>query len=223
MKDLGKAFSAYFKDPKWFTKFLIGILWMVACILVVGIFVLAGYFVQITQRVMRREEPVLPDWSDIGGKIVTGFKFSVVYLVYLIPIFLLILPAIVLGIVAGATGDEGDAMPVLLSIYIFGVTLLMIPYSLAISLFAPIIAYRFAERERISDALDLGAVLRDFQGNWQNVLVIALIMMGIQSIASIGLFILLIGIFFTIFYAYAVSAYLSGVLYLSRGPKEGIV
>ena len=99
----------------------------------------------------------------------------------------------------------------------------MIPYGLAISLFAPIIAYRFAERERISDALNIVAIFREFKGNWQNALVVAMITMGIQSIASIGLFLLLIGIFFTIFYSYVVSSYLSGVLYLSKETKEQIL
>ncbi len=223
MKDLGKAFSAYFKDPRWFSKSLIGVLWMFACLLGIGIFVLAGYFVRITQRVMRHEEPALPDWDDIGGKLVTGFKFCVAYFVYIIPIIVLFLPVIVLAVIAGASGDEGDSMPVFFSIYIFGMTLLMIPYSLALSLFSPIITYRFAERERISDALDVAGVIRDFRGNWQNALVVALIAMGIQSIASIGLFLLLIGIFFTIFYSYVVSSYLSGVLYLSRESKEQIL
>ena len=106
-------------------------------------------------------------------------------------------------------------MPILFSVYIFGITLLLIPYGLALSLFSPIIMYRFAERESISDALDVAAVMREFRGNWQNALVVALITMGIQSIAGIGLFLLLVGIFFTIFYSYVVSAYLCGVLYLS--------
>ncbi len=223
MKDLGKAFSAYFKDPRWFTKSLIGVLWMFACLLGIGIFVLAGYFIRTTQRVMRREEPALPDWDDIGGKLVTGFKFCVAYFVYLIPIILLFIPVFVLAVVAGATGDEGDAMPVFVSIYIFAMTLLMIPYSLAISLFAPIIAYRFAERESIGDALNVGAVIREFRGNWQNALVVAMITLGIQSIASIGFLLLLVGVFFTIFYSYVVSSYLSGVLYLSRETKEQIL
>jgi hypothetical protein len=223
MKDLGKAFSAYFKDPRWFTKSLIAVLWMFACVIGIGIFVLAGYFVRITQRVIRKEEPALPDWDDIGGKMVTGFKFCVAYFVYLIPIILLFIPVFFLAIMAGVSGDEGDTMPVFVSIYIFAMTLLMIPYSLAISLFAPIIAYRFAEHERISDALNIGAIISEFRGNWQNTLVVALIMLGIQSIASIGLFLLLIGIFFTIFYSYVVSAYLSGVLYLSRETKEQIL
>jgi hypothetical protein len=222
MKDLGKAFSAYFKDPQWFSKALIAILWMLLSIVGIGIIVLAGYFVQVTQRVMRKEEIVLPSWSDLGSKIVAGFKLCVVYLVYMIPMLILFLPVIALAILSGA-GDEADAMPILFSIYIFGITLLLIPYGLAISLFSPIIMYRFAEHERISDALDVTAIVREFRGNWQNALVVALIAMGIQSIAGMGIFLLGIGIFFTIFYSYVVSAYLCGVLYLSREMQEPVL
>lgn len=219
MKDLGKAFSAYFKDPQWFSKTLIAILWMLLCIVGIGIFVLAGYFVQITQRVMRKEEVVLPSWGDIGAKIVLGFKLIVTYAVYMIPMVILFVPVLILAVLSGA-GDEADAMPILFSVYIFGITLLLIPYGLALSLFSPIIMYRFAENERISDALDVAALFREFKGNWQNALVVALITMGIQSIAGMGVFLLFVGVFFTIFYTYVVSSYLCGVLYLSRGQQE---
>jgi len=219
MKDLGKAFSAYFKDPQWFSKTLIAILWMLLCIVGIGIFVLAGYFVQITQRVMRKEEVVLPSWGDIGAKIVLGFKLIVTYAVYMIPMVILFVPVLILAVLSGA-GDQADAMPILFSVYIFGITLLLIPYGLALSLFSPNIMYRFAENERISDALDVAALCREFKGNWQNALVVALITMGIQSIAGMGVFLLFVGVFFTIFYTYVVSSYLCGVLYLSRGQQE---
>lgn len=222
MKDLGKAFSAYFKDPQWFSKTLIAIVWMILCIVGIGIIVLAGYFVQVTQRVMRKEEMVLPSWSDLGSKIVAGFKFCVAYFVYLIPIVILFAPVFILAILSGA-GDEADAMPILFTVYMFGVTLLLIPYGMALSLFSPIIMYRFAERESISDALDVTALVREFRGNWQNALVVALITMGIQSVAGIGIFLLGVGIFFTIFYSYVVSAYLCGVLYLSRAQQEPVL
>jgi hypothetical protein len=141
MKDLGKAFSAFFKDPQWFSKTLIAILWMLLSIVGIGTIVLAGYFVQVTQRVMRKEEMVLPSWSDPGSKLVAGFKFCVAYAVYMIPMLILFLPVIIMAILSGA-GDEADAIPILLSVYIFGITLLLIPYGVALSLFSPIILYR---------------------------------------------------------------------------------
>lgn len=220
MKDLGKAFTFLFKDPQWVSKTAIAALWMILCVFLVGFFVLAGYFVQVTQRVMRREENPLPSWDGIGVKLVLGLKYAVVYLIYLLPVFILLFPVIGLAIATEVSGNE-DAIGVAATVYLFGFTLFIIPYSLALTLFTPIITYRFAERERIGDAIDIVRVVGLFKRNWQNSLVVALIVAAIQSFAGIGIFLFLIGVFFTIFYAYLTGSYLSGLLYLeSQPPKE---
>jgi len=219
MKDLGRAFSFVFKDPRWVSKLVIAAAFMILSLLIVGIFVLVGYFIEMTQRVMRREEYPLPEWTDIGVKFVLGFKFVIAYVVYLLPILLLVIPIIGVSI-ASAIAEQPDMMAAFVTVYIFGFTLLVIPYTLALTLLLPIITYRFAEEGKISDALDIGGVIRDFRGNWENTLIVALIAMAIESFAAIGLLVLVIGIFFTIFYAYAVSHYLYGALYLNRVERE---
>jgi hypothetical protein len=220
MKDLGKAFSFLFKDPRWVSKIVLAAVFMILSIFLIGIFILAGYFIQLTQRVMRREEYPLPEWTDIGVKFVVGFKYVLVYLVYMLPIILLLIPIVLIAI-AGAIMDQPDLMGAFATVYMFGFTLLVIPYSLALTLLIPVISYRFAREERMSDALDIGGVLRDFRHNWENTVVVALIALGVESFAGIGILLFLIGIFFTLFYAYALSAYLHGALYLSLLEKGG--
>ena len=221
MKDIGKAFSLPFKDPSWVSKFVIAGLFMLLCLLGIGIPVIVGYLIQVTQRVIRREEPALPEWSDIGGKFVLGFKYCVVYFIYLIPVFLLMIPVIGLA-VATSTTDAPEMVGVLSIIYIFGFTLLVIPYSLLLAAIFPIVAYRFALREKISDAIDLGRIFKDFRVNWQNTAVVALIAIGIQSFAFIGILFFLIGVFFTVFYVYLVSAAMHGILYLDLPPERSV-
>jgi hypothetical protein len=219
MKDIGKAFGLPFKDRSWVSKFLIAGLFMLLCFIGIGIPVIVGYLIQVTQRVIRREEPALPDWNDVGIKFVLGFKYCIVYLVYLIPVFLLVIP--VIGLVAATSATDAPEMVGVLSIiYMFGFTLLVIPYSLLLTAIFPIIAYRFALREKISDAIDLGKVFRDFRGNWQNTVVVALITVGIESFAFIGLLFFIIGVFFTVFYVYLVSAGMHGLLYLELPPER---
>jgi hypothetical protein len=218
MKDIGKAFSLPFKDPSWASKFIIAGLFMLLCLLGIGIPVIVGYLIQVTQRVIRHEEPALPEWSDIGVKFVLGFKYCVVYLIYLIPVFLLVIPVIGLAVATSAT-DAPEMVGVLSIIYIFGFTLLVIPYSLLLTAIFPIVAYRFALREKISDAIDLARIFKDFRLNWQNTAVVALIAIGIQSFAFIGILFFLIGVFFTVFYVYLVSAAMHGLLYLDL-PQE---
>ncbi len=222
MKDLGRAFSFIFKDPRWVTKVVIAAAFMLLSLLIIGIFVLVGYFIELTQRVMRREEYPLPEWTDIGVKFVVGVKFAVVYLVYLLPVILLVIPIIGIAM-AAAIAEQPEMMAAFVTVYMFGFTLLIVPYTLALTLFLPIITYRFARAEKISDALDVGGVVKEFRGNWENTLIVALIALGIESLAGVGLFAALIGIFFTIFYAYAVSHYLYGALYLHQLEREGAV
>ena len=221
MKDLGKAFSLPFKDPSWVSKFILAALFMLLCLIGIGIPVIVGYLLQVTQRVMRRDERILPEWSDIGIKFVLGFKYCIVYFIYLIPVLLLVIPVIGLA-VATNMSDAPDIVGVLSIVYMFGFTLLVIPYSLLLSAISPIIAYRFALRERISDAIDLGTVFKDFRQNWQNTVVVALIAIGIESFAFIGLLFFIIGVVFTVFYVYLVVACMHGQLYLELPPERSV-
>jgi len=220
MKDLGKAFSFMFDDPSWVMKVIIAALFMLLSLLGIGLFVLLGYFVELIQRVIRREQHPLPEWSDVGVKLVVGFKYFVVILVYTLPIILLVVPLIALmGI--SALSEESQAFSAFIAIYTFGYMLLMVPYILFFTLLTPIITYRFALRERIGDGLDVGGILVDFRRNWQNTLVVALISVGLESFASIGILGFFVGIFFTLFYAYVVVGHTYGTLYLST--QEGTV
>ena len=219
MKDLGKAFSFIFKDPSWVSKTAIAAVFMILSVLLVGFFILLGYFLQITQRVMRRQEPALPEWDEIGVKFVLGIKFCVVYVIYLIPVMIFMVPLIGLA-AAGGFADQSDVVGMAFGIYLFGLTLLIVPYGLVLSIATPIIIYRFAERERIGDAIDVVRIVTLFRANWQNSLVAALLAFGLQSFGGIGAAVFLIGFFFTMFYAYAVSSYMSGLLYL-ESAREG--
>ena len=221
MNDLGKAFTFVFKDPRWFTKFLIGAVFMVLSIFVVAIFILAGYFVQVVLRVMRQEQNPLPDWNDIGAKLVLGFKFCVVYLIYLLPIILLYIPVVLLAVFGSLLG-QANITEAFASVYMILIFLIIIPYSLFLALMLPIISYRFAANESIGEALDIGAVFRSFRQNWQNTAIVALIAAGIQSFAGIGIIAFFVGIFFTIFYSYLVSAHLFGTLYLQQAHEGAL-
>ncbi len=222
MTDIGKAFSAPFKDPDWGAKFLVGSLMVLLCIFGLPLFVLLGYFIQCTQRVMRREEYPLPAWNDLGVKFVIGFKYAIAILLYILPLLLLAVPMMVLFTMSAIADSQG--IPALLaSVYGLGFVLLAVPYGIALTLLMPIISYRFALRESIADALDIAAVFRAFSRHWESTLVVALLVVGVESFAGIGALALFIGLFFTMFYAYLVGAYLHGLLYLDHQHTEEVV
>jgi hypothetical protein len=219
MKDLSKAFSYMFDDPSWVTKVIIAALFMLLSVVGLGIFVLLGYFVELTQRVMRREQYPLPEWKDVGVKFVLGFKYFVVLFVYALPVIFLIIPLVLLAAITAITGSSQE-MNAFVAIYTFGLILFLIPYILFYTILMPVITYKFALREKISDGLDIGGIVGDFKRNWQNTLVVGLIAVGLKTFAGIGILAFLIGIFFTLFYAYAVTGYLFGILSLST--QEGV-
>jgi hypothetical protein len=211
MNDLGNAFTFPFRDPSWVRKFLLGALFMVLALLLVGIIILAGYFIRVTQAVMRKDPNPLVEWDDIGGMLVTGFKFILVFIVYAIPIILLYIPMFAL-IVIGELSGGSEANDLMTGMYATAALFLIVPYSLALSVLQPVITWRFAARERIGDALDVVEVVRAFRRNWQNTLIVALIAIGIQSFAGVGIVLFLVGVLFTIFYSYLVTAHMYGTL-----------
>jgi len=222
MGDIGRAFTFPFKDPQWFVKFLIGCLMCILAVVGIGFFILAGYFIQITQRAMRNDDRALPDWDGIGQKLVLGIKIVIVYLVYLLPVMLLMIPLFPLAVLTDHP-EAGDLVGLVSLVYFFGFVLIIVPYSIALTIASPIINYRFALNESIGDALDVDAIIKDFGKNWQNVLVVVLITIGIQSFAWIGVVLFIIGVLFTILYSYMVPAYLSGMLYQDIVRKERVV
>lgn len=223
MNDLGKAFSFPFKDPEWVSKFVLAAVFMVLSIFMVGIFIVAGYLVQVTQGVMRNEENPMPAWDDIGVKLVVGFKYVVVHLVYALPVFIIIGIFVIMAIVSGISSshNEGTFVGMFLVAYLFTIFFSVL-YGLALAALTPVIAVKFAERERIGDALDISEVWRFFRRNWQSATIVALIAVGLQSFAGVGLILFFVGILFTIFYAYLVSAYLYGIVYRERVQEVSV-
>jgi hypothetical protein len=217
--EIGSAFSAPFKDAEWGMKFLVGSVMVFCCLFGFGFFVLAGYYIETTRRSMKDEPIVLPEWKDLGVKFITGFKFVMTLFLYVLPLILLAIPLIVL--LAFSIANDPEAGPgFLASIYLFGYVLLAIPYGLMLTLTGPIIAYKFAEREKISDGLNVGEVLRLFKANWESTIVVALLVIGIKSLAGIGIIALIVGVLFTMFYVYLVAAILNGQLYRHHHWQE---
>jgi hypothetical protein len=215
MDDLGRSLAFPFRDENWVLKFIIGIAFMLLSVIGLGLPVMAGYYVQTLRRSMRSEEPLLPEWTDIGIMFITGFKFCLVYFLYLLPAILLLLPAILIGIVAGL-GELPEGFGAVVAIYSFGMLLIYIPYVLAFTLLSPVIACRFALNERISEALDIGAILREFRAVWPTATVTVLLSIVLQTLAWVGIFFFLIGVLATIFYSIVVSAHLFGAVHRIR-------
>ena len=214
MKNIKESFTIPFKDPDWLSKFLIGGIFTLLSFLLIGIPVLFGYFIEYLQRVRRNEQRPLPEWNEAGVKFITGFKFLVTLFVYYIPLIIIAIPVFVIMIIASIqestfAGFFGGATVFMVVLFV------IIPYSLFITILTPIIAVRFAEREKIGDGLHVGNVLTLFIVHWQDAVIAALITIGVQALSAIGIIFFIAGILVTSFYASLIRFHLYGQIAFS--------
>ena len=85
--DFGKAFSFVFEDEDWIKKIALG--GLLSLIPVLGLFLVIGYGLEVTKRVIKGDAEVLPDWSDFGGYLTKGFMVFLIAFVYMLPVILI--------------------------------------------------------------------------------------------------------------------------------------
>jgi hypothetical protein len=79
-----------FDDEAWTNKALIGIVLGIVGIIIWPLLLpLWGYNLRIMSRTAKGEAPSLPEWDDWGQLFVDGLKFILVYMVYMLPMFLI--------------------------------------------------------------------------------------------------------------------------------------
>ena len=112
--DFAKSFSFVFNDPDWIKKVLL--IALVSLIPVVGMLVLYGWALQIAKKVIRKDsEPLLLPELDFGAQLSLGFKYFVLNLVYMIPVFLIMIPLMIVTAGGDAAGMDSTHSPQWLS------------------------------------------------------------------------------------------------------------
>ncbi len=223
MNDFSRAFTFPFHQKEWGLKVLIGSLFLLLCVVGLGIPVIAGYTVRVCQRVMNNDEELLPEWSDVGVICITGIKYVAVLLIYQLPVLLLMIPVLFFAVM-GSLSEPSESAAIIFGLYFFGFLAIAIPYAVLYTLVTPVITYRFAQNEKMSDGLNVAAVVKDFRLQWANVTLAAFLIVVVSVLSILGILFFAVGILATIFYSYLVSAALSGLLYrnLNASPVGGI-
>lgn len=216
--DFGKAFTYPFQDPDWAKKILIPAL--VLLIPIVGQITVLGWALDVTRRVLRRDPSPLPEF-DFGKNLSDGFKGFVIGLVYAIPIFIFIIPPIIVSATAGSDGGNMESLgPVAIIVMVccYG---LMILYSLVLNIVLPAAMANFVAKENLSAGLRFSEVfglVRAAPGPYLLVL-LGIILAGM--IAGLGSIVCAIGVVATTAYAYAVQGHLYGQAYLEATVNKG--
>ncbi|MBI2265785.1 MAG: DUF4013 domain-containing protein [Armatimonadetes bacterium] len=99
----GKAFGFFFEDKDWVRKILMGALFNLLGVVLIGTVINTGYFVRVMRRVRDGLENPLPEWDDIGGLLTEGLAPWGIALLYS-------LPAILPGVAANVLSTLGEAV-----------------------------------------------------------------------------------------------------------------
>lgn len=192
-----------FEDPFWIRKVLVGGLFYIFAMLLIGIPFLLGYSARMMRNVIRGEAHPLPEWDDLGDYFGEGLQLLLVWLLLTLPV--IILAALFVG---GSIAATGFGVPDEVAGCSAGLFLLIaIPIFIVVSLIAPAALTRAIAEQRIKAALELGAVFRFISKNIGNYLIAIAIYLLASFVAQFGIVLFCVGIVLTSFWALMVSCY----------------
>lgn len=209
--DFGKAFSFPFDDSDWITKIGIGAVLLLIPLL--GLFWIAGWSLEVTKRVIRRNPEELPAWDDFGGYLVRGFQVFILYFVYVLPI---VLVSTCVSIISSTVFDPsaGEEMGYAFTAVIICVNCLIFLYSILLLFVVPAALGNFASKEQFSAAFRFGEVFSLVRAAPGAYLLALLGNLLAGLIAGLGVILCVIGVVLTNAYAQAVIGNLNGQAYL---------
>jgi hypothetical protein len=218
-----ESLAFVFEDPRWIQKLLVAalliFLWFIPFIPMI---ILLGYMARIMRgMIQENKDPFLPEWTDFNQLFRDGFQLMVAYLVYTLPIMLILavgygsffLPFVTTEMMTAGEGVEGA---IIIIGYLIGLGLMGIGFLVAIAggIFIPVAACRVVVQGRIRAAFDLREIWKVFKANWSGFVLAYLVLIGGSMMAYYGSQLLILTIILCCLYPLVLSligAYLSVV------------
>ncbi len=179
--DFGKAFVFMFEDPEWVRKFGIGALIALAGLLLSPILIgllafvfLAGYSLDVTRNVIRREQYPMPEWDDWGSFFVKGLKLTVAILIWSLPVLLTFIPILFGGIWIGNADNNGGAAFGGIFLLLCGLCLAVL-WGLFVTVISPAIYVRMAQTNNFASAFQVGELWSFTTRNLGNIIIAVLL------------------------------------------------
>jgi hypothetical protein len=177
--DIGRALTFFTEEERWVEKTTIGTLVLlissllsVILIGMLGFFIVLGYGVRLMRNVRNDVRPVLPEWDQWGDDLVRGLKLFVVYLVWALPMILLMVPFIFGAALADTRDSTAQAFGAILMICGGCLTVL---YGIFYAVIQPGVTIAFARREEIKDGLQLTEIWQWTRANLSDVAIVAIV------------------------------------------------
>jgi energy-coupling factor transport system substrate-specific component len=211
--DLGEAFTFVFRSHRWVRKLAFSAVCLLFSWLIVPLFLLAGYIVEVARRV-RAGARELPPWDHPWKNIKDGFKIIVALLIWAVPTVLLSIPA---G-VAAAVNESGPDLPAWITQLAGVLAAIGSVWSLVVLILEPAIIIQYIDRG-FWGALSVAAVIRRVRVNLGLSIVVGALVVVLTTIGLIGLAGVGVGVLLTLPYASFVGAYLVGRYAAATDPS----
>lgn len=190
--DWGKGFTILFEDKEWVGKTLIGGIFILLSLVLIGIPFVLGYILEFVRNVIERKSPVLPEWDNMGEKFTKGLVFLVIVIIF----------ALIFGVVIGIL-----ALIPCLGWIAAGIV------SVIFYFVYPFLVCEYAVTNNFSFVFNFQRMF-NFIGNQVVNLIVAIILSIVIGImGSFGLILLIIGVIFTFFWAIIGSNYFFAEVY----------
>lgn len=184
--DIGKAFSFVAEDEDWLTKIGIGALISLLSFLILPIFLLVGYVVQVTRNVKNGERRPLPAWTDWEKLFMDGLYVGIAQIVYTLPFWLLMCLAIVATVGFGGLAGASEDAAILGIIATWSIAgCLLIVFMIALFFISPAIVIQYVRTDEFGATLRVGEVLALARDNAGSILVAALVTFGVSFVLSL--------------------------------------
>jgi hypothetical protein len=185
MINIKQALQHPTEDQDWIRKFALGVLISFVPILS---FAVAGFIIEHLQNSARGASSPLPNWDNLGKKLLTGLKLLAVQIIFALPI--LVPSCALLGFVIQQTASRSGgnlpegAVPI---VGIGGIALSCIAliYGLFLLYLSAAILIQFARTEQIGACLRIGELIQIARTNTGDYLTIVAIVAAISS--AVGL------------------------------------
>lgn len=215
--DFAKPFTYVFDDPRWAQKILIGGLFYLAAMLLVGIPFILGYVARVARNVVAGAQTPLPEWDDIGSFFGEGLRLFAVAAVFIIPFIAIAVMVMVPAGILGSFENEGIAA---LGGGLAGcLACFMLPLSLAVMIFMPASLLFAAVEQRFSAAFEMERIWSFIKANVGNYLLAVVIYVIARFIAGTGVIMLCIGVIFTGFWSFLITTHAFAQVYRVSSVK----
>jgi len=213
--DFGRCFTFVTEDPEWLVKVLIGGVFVMLSVLLIGLPFAFGYVARTLRNVVAGAARPLPAWDDLGGIFSDGLRVFGVQIVYSLGVAAVALaPLCIVGAGAIAVGTTPERAPgVEDTVGAVGALGIMAFYGLAmlaglvLAVYLPAALVRTVMKESFGEGFNFKANVAFITANLANYALSVVAYLVAGFVAQFGIVLCFVGLFPAAFWSYLVAAH----------------